>query len=308
MKKEIIEAALKKGGFASAERVMRVEVGGNRNYFRMSNQRVYRSLTTFLSHVMPPSRHLKNWRESMIEDLGSIEKTDAFVSATADYGSFVHIELAGFANEQTVVWDAFEKRAHKALAEMGIQGETAFRAADELKMDFACFAQWIHDYNVVPLAIEAPVFHQKGIATFVDFVCEMDAKKYVATPPAKRVRETVLVNFKTGKKGFFDSHAMQVAAELEMCNQTFPTVKIDFVANLAPTDWRTEPSYKFKKYDPIEILGLQQDLNNYLAITERNGFLSVPKLTTLGFFGETKFGESPLGAIGKLDYLTEILK
>ena len=47
------------------EKVFRVGVNGGRHYQRESNGRVYKSLTTFLDSVMPPSKILQTWRDAM---------------------------------------------------------------------------------------------------------------------------------------------------------------------------------------------------------------------------------------------------
>ena len=91
----------------TGEKVFRVEIGGLRHYRRESG-RVYKSLTTFLDAVMPANRFLNGWREKMAAELGSPEKVSEYVTATADYGTALHIATADYCRNAGVNWQEFE--------------------------------------------------------------------------------------------------------------------------------------------------------------------------------------------------------
>jgi hypothetical protein len=133
--------------------------------------------------------------------------------------------------------------------------------ADELKKDVLAFAQFMIDCNVKPLAIEICLWHPKdGYAGAIDLVCEMDlvekgffGEVYASgtqkgqpkeSKQMKRIR--AIIDLKSGRKGFYESHEIQLHAYLDMWNIHFPDTKIDKVFNWSPKEWRTTPSYNLK--------------------------------------------------------------
>jgi hypothetical protein len=94
------------------------------------------------------------------------------------------------------------------------------------------------DYNVKPLAIEIILYHPAdGYAGALDIVCEMDWKK-------ARVR--AVIDIKSGRKGFYESHEIQLKAYQTMWDIHFPELPIDKIFNFSPKDWRTSPTYNLK--------------------------------------------------------------
>jgi hypothetical protein len=110
---------------------------------------------------------------------------------------------------------------------------------EDLKKDILCFAQFMIDYNVRPLAIELILWHPDDMyAGAIDLVAEIDYKKS---------RITVIIDLKSGKKGFYESHEIQLVAYKEMFNIHFPDIPIDKVYNWSPKDFRgITPTYNFK--------------------------------------------------------------
>ena len=106
---------------------------------------------------------------------------------------------------------------------------------EELKKDVLAFAQFIIDYNVKPLAIEICLYHPfDGYAGAIDLVCELDFNK-------KRIR--AIIDLKSGRKGFYESHEVQLGAYLEMWKIHFPDSPVDKVFNWSPKAWRKAPTY-----------------------------------------------------------------
>jgi len=283
-------------------RVFRVEIGGLRHY-RSETGETFKSLTTFLSAVKAEEKRLKTWRDSMADELGSTKKVDEYVEATADYGTALHIAIAEFARHGVINWDEFKDWAFAHLHSTGLQGNTLIMAIDSLICDTAAMAQFFHDYKVKVLAVEVPVFHREGYATLVDLVVQMDTNTRDIEMSAGLGRKTAIINLKSGRKGFFESHGLQLIGELRAFSQTYPGIHVTDILNLAPENWELKPAYKIKSWT------VQADKDNlntlfdlYLEIGKARGVLGEPKYTTTLLSGETKFGDSPLQNIKMLQY------
>jgi hypothetical protein len=133
--------------------------------------------------------------------------------------------------------------------------------ADELKKDVLAFAQFMIDKNVKPLAIEICLYHPTdGYAGAIDIVCEMDdevkgffGETYASgankgqPKESKRIeRVRAIVDIKSGRKGFYESHEIQLKAYEDMWNIHFPKKPIDRLYNWSPKDWRSAPGYNLK--------------------------------------------------------------
>ena len=280
---------------------------GNMRHYRRKNGETFKSLTTFISAVESTPEILQGWRESMLEELGSIEKVDAFVDSTATYGTMGHEALAMIAREGSVDWARLMEWAREALSAQGMTGKTLSLACGTLRDDTATFMQFIHDYKVRILAVELPVWLPDGIATLIDFVVEKDVMLYVDTPMEKRKRHVCIINYKTGRKGFFESHALQLEGEKRMFNHVYgPTFgEIHNVYNLAPTNWKDVPAYKIK--DQTKVLQaddkrLMRLFQNYLDRAKIEGILGEPKTKFKSLEGVTFLGDSPMGNLKFKNY------
>lgn len=279
----------------AAEKVYRVGIGGGRHYQRESNGRVYKSLTTFLDSVMPPSRHLETWRDAMADQLGSNELADEYVRMTADYGTLLHIAVADFVRDGNVDW--YEKKMWFAaqLSEIGLKDKALNAATNELVKDLAAMVQFFYDYRVEVIAVELPVFLDCGVATLVDLVCRMDNKANDQTPMETANRHNAIINLKSGKKGFFDTHVLQLEGERRAFNETYSKLvgyEIQEVHNLAPTAWRGTPKYKIK--NQTEAANKKSRLFSlYLEVANELGVLSMPQTKYEIMAGITSYGANP---------------
>jgi hypothetical protein len=279
----------------AAEKVYRVGIGGGRHYQRGSNGRVYKSLTTFIDAVVPKSKHLTSWRDNMAEQLGSVELADEYVTMTADYGTLLHIAVADFIRDGNVNWHHKKLWFQAQLSELGLKDRALNAATNELTKDLASMVQFFYDYSVEVIAVELPVFIGMGVATLIDLVVIMDDKASDQTPIKTANRHKAIINLKSGKKGFFDTHVLQLEGERMAFNETYSKLvgyEIDCVYNLAPTNWRVTPKYKIKNQTEAankisRLFGLYLDIANEL------GVLSMPatKYAILG--GVTEIGGNP---------------
>jgi len=291
----------------TGQKIFRVEIGAGRHY-RNEAGTTFKSITTFLDSIMPPNRFLQTWRESKIEELGSVDAAREFVTATADFGTALHIAVAEFCRTGRVDWAEFNDWAFMYMTrDMKLTGHTLHAAVEELTRDFAAIIKFLHDYECKVIAVELPVFSKHGFATLVDLVVEMNEKCYTEkTPPEKRRRIVAGGNLKSGKKGFYESHIFQLCGERMAFNETyadalgFPIVE---VFNLAPTNWRTEPDYKFKNQtSAIDETGVFDQFGMFLELAKSRGVLGEPKKTFTVFEGVTEYGANPAINMKNLTY------
>lgn len=208
------------------------------------------SVTTILRNVMPENRFLTEWKVS----LGK-EAAEAYTQERADYGSFIHGQLATLAALRSYNLDG----VRDALVDYTQRNKIAAGFVDaheeEAKADIIAFARWMWEYDVQPYAIEVSLFSSVGYAGMIDLVANLRtiARSDEAAALAKAGADDVKVakirakaaeridaicDFKTGKKGFYDEHAVQLEMYRRMWNENFPDKPIDRIFNVAPKDWR----------------------------------------------------------------------
>lgn len=288
------------------QKVYRVEIGAGRHYRNEAGE-TFKSITTFLDAVMPPNFFLKKWRESKIEELGTVQAATDFVQATADFGTGLHIATADFCRDGFVDWMKFEAWVFDYLIGMGLDAHTLNAGAEELTRDFAAIVQFLADYEVRVLAVEIPVFSSDGYATLIDLVVEMNAMKYTdKTEPDKRKRIKAGINLKSGKKGFYETHLFQLIGERRAFNETYGhAVGFELVEmwNLAPTDWRKEPNYKAERQtEKFVEHGLEKQFDLFVQLAKLRGVLGKPSKNFTIFEGRTEYGHSPVGNLVVMNY------
>lgn len=219
-------------------RVYQLNSAGHRYYYRFNEAgepEFYPSVTTLLKQVMPTPPALLDWMIANGKD-GSVEKRDL----AAAYGTFMHIQLEtlvinrryDFDNVPAVLLDYMEREnlPEKVFSEW----------LPKIRKDVLAFAQFVRDYNVKPLAIEIGLVHPEyHYAGCLDLPCEM-------TDPKTAKTFTAIVDFKSGRKGFFEEHELQLHLYREMWNVNYPDKPVARVFNFSPKDWRTKPTYNLK--------------------------------------------------------------
>lgn len=118
------------------------------------------------------------------------------------------------------------------------------------------------DTDLKPLAIELVLTNpQDGYAGAIDLCAEItieekgffgdvyktgaNAGKPKETKRQRRIR--AIIDFKSGRKGFFPEHEVQLLAYKTMWNMHFEKYPVEKVFNWSPKDWRgTTPTYNFK--------------------------------------------------------------
>lgn len=218
-------------------KVYQLNSKGYRYYYRMNENgepEFYPSVTTILSKVMPKSPHLIKW----IADKG-LDEAEKYKMERASYGTFMHGVFLRLLIAREYDLDKLKDEL-AMFAESERLGANFIYYADDLKKDVLAFAAWVMDYDVRPMAVEIPLVHpEKGYAGMLDLPCTMLDK----IGGKNRIR--ALVDFKSGRKGFFEEHELQLHLYRDMWNVNFPGKEIERVFNFSPKDWRKYPNYNF---------------------------------------------------------------
>jgi hypothetical protein len=255
----------------------------------------YMSATTFISKTdtKENSKYLDKWRDAKTEEFKSIGKVDEFVEMTANYGTWLHIASGDFCRKNKVIWNEFDFDTYDWLLSKGFNGDVLLKAQSELTKDFASIIQFFHDYKVTVLAIEIPVFWKK-VGTCIDFVVSMNVIPHKEMGECERDR--AIINLKSGKKGSFDTHILQLLIELKAFNETYKMPfggQIKRVYNLAPKDWKgSTPTYSLYNHTD-KMNDLERILRNRYERLEIDGvFDEMDTHVISNFVGETYFGQS----------------
>lgn len=216
----------------------------------------YSSVTDFIKKSMPTSPYLIKW----IADMG-IEESKAYAQDRADYGTFMHIECGTLLITRRLDLDTMRDRLLQYIEEKKLP-QDFINYEEELKKDLLAFAQWILDYKVKPLAVEIVLASDElGVAGAIDLPCELTiekkgffgevyksgAQKGMPKETKEEIRIRAIVDFKSGRKGFYEEHELQLETYRMMWNETFPDLEIDHIFNWSPKDWRgSTPTYNFK--------------------------------------------------------------
>jgi hypothetical protein len=103
----------------------------------------------------------------------------------------------------------------------------------ELKKDLLSFIQFTIDKEVKAHAIEYQVYNNLFAGT-IDLICEMNFN-------GKRVN--AIVDYKSGRNGFYDSHRVQLHAYKSLLKEC-QNLDVDMVFNFSPKDWRLTETIK----------------------------------------------------------------
>ena len=319
-------------------RVGRVNFGIGRSYIRINEDgtlesplRLYTSLTTSIAQSMPMPKQLEDWKHQH-----GLKEANRLMNVAARYGTLMHIEIGKFCIERVYNLDSIDAIIEEYLSNESFWDDDCKQWNLKLRQDILAFIQWFNDYEVTPLGLEYVLLSERGFGTPIDLVCELTVEEsgldydnpYKSGPrkgeprEAKvKVRKRAVVNFKSGRKGFYETHGIQIECEKMLWEENFPDLPIDMALNWAPADWKTTPSYKVKDWsDTIS----KEEVTAILALAEiryRNkaerkkymkmsGVVSTPesivaaiKYEDIEEFCNRKFGSTPTkGATAPREY------
>ena len=241
------------------EPVYRLDSSGHRYYYTFDEDgepRFYVSVTTLIKQTLPTAPSLVKW----IADMG-YEESQRFAQERAHYGTFMHAQLAELLITRSYNLNFIRERLRMFIESEQLPGDF-MGYADDFKKDILAFAQFMKDTDLKPLAIEIVLTNpEDGYAGAIDLVAELtieekgffgefyktgaNAGKPKETKQQRRIR--AIIDFKSGRKGFFPEYEIQLHAYKKMWNMNFEAHPVEKVFNWSPKDWRGKtPTYNFK--------------------------------------------------------------
>lgn len=247
-------------------RLWQLNSRGGRYYYTFNSKEepiFFPSVTTILHKVMPENKFLTEWKLSKGK-----EAAEEYTAERANYGSFIHGQLAQLVINRRYNLDTVREELTKYVERERLPYGFIDSHEEEAKADIKAFARWMWEYDVRPYAVEVSLFSSNGYAGMIDLVCNLrtiskseesvaitkagaDAAKLSKIKAASDTRIDAIIDFKTGKKGFYDSHAIQLELYRRMWNENFPERQIERIFNIAPKDWtktaKKVPSFSFEE-------------------------------------------------------------
>lgn len=220
-------------------RVYQLNTEGHRYYYRFNESGTpvfYPSVTTLLKQVMPTPPGLIDWMLANGRE-GATEKRDL----AAAYGTFMHIQFESLIINRRYDFDIVPGLVRDYIERENLPERVFNEWVVKIRKDVLAFAQFVRDYDVKPLAVEIGLVHPDyNFAGCIDLPCLMKDPKKGDYFPA-------IVDFKSGRKGFYEEHELQLHLYAQMWNVNYPEMEIKRVFNFSPKDWRTKPTYNLKE-------------------------------------------------------------
>ena len=219
-------------------KVWQLNSKGHRYYYKFDDDgtpEFYPSVTTILSQTLPKSEFLIKW----IADKG-IEEAERYKAERAAYGTFMHAQFEELIINRNYDLDGLKDKLKNYIEINRLPADFIYYA-DDLKKDVLAFAQFVIDYDVRPLAVEIALVHPVyNYAGMIDLPCTMLVK------PGSKERINAIVDFKSGRKGFYEEMEIQLHMYKMMWEENFPDMPITRIYNFSPKDWRKKPTYNIK--------------------------------------------------------------
>ncbi len=220
-------------------KVWQLNSKGHRYYYRYDdagNPEFFPSVTTILSQTLPKAPHLIQW----IANKG-IEEAERYKGERAAYGTFMHAAFEELLINRAYDLDGLKGKLKEYIEVYRLPDDFIYYA-DDLKKDVLAFAQFVLDYDVRPLAVEIALIHPYyKYAGMIDCPCTMRAKI------GSDDRINAIVDFKSGRKGFYEESEIQLGMYRDMWNVNFEQFPVTRIFNFSPKDWRKRPSYNLKE-------------------------------------------------------------
>ena len=220
-------------------KVWQLNSKGHRYYYKFDDNgtpEFYPSVTTILSQTMPKSEFLIKW----IADKG-IDEAERYKAERAAYGTFMHAQFEELIINRVYDLDGLKAKLKDYIDNNKLPADFIYYA-DDFKKDILAFAQFVLDYDVKPLAVEIALVHPvHNYAGMIDLPCTMLSK------PGSKEYINAIVDFKSGRKGFYEESEIQLGMYRDMWNVNFEQFPVTRIFNFSPKDWRKKPSYNLKE-------------------------------------------------------------
>lgn len=280
-------------------KVGRVYAGSGRSYLRILPDgsleepfRLYTSLTTAIDSCMPMAPQLLSWYCIHGED-----EARRLSRLAANYGSLMHREIGQYLTLNYYDFDTVQERVTAYLSEINYWQPETDQWADKLKYDICAFIAFAQECKIKPLGIEYVLLSNRGFGTMIDLVCKLTMpikgfhgevyksgeRKGEPKETTQYFERTAIINFKSGRHGFYLSNGIQIECEKQLWEENFPDIKIDHAMNWSPKEWQVTPSWNLKDWTgEIE----QAEIDAILALAQiRYGNKAIDK-KYIGIYGQ----------------------
>lgn len=293
-------------------KVGRVNFGKGRSYIKIeadgqleSPFRLYTSLTTSIAQSMPTPQALEDWKFQHGK-----KEADRLMKVAAHYGTMMHVEIGRFIKEGVYDLDTVQEVVENYTSDENFWDNDCTQWAEKLKEDMLAFVQFYNDYEVVPLGLEYVLLSDKrGFGTPIDLVCLLTVEEngfdhndpYKSGPRKGEPREVkvkvqkrAIINFKSGRKGFYETHGIQMECERLLWDENFPESPIDIAMNWAPADWKVNPTYKIKEWQGTTS---NEEIEAILKLAQIRYQSKAEKTSYMNMSGVISTSESVSGAV-----------
>lgn len=293
-------------------KVGRVNFGKGRSYIRINQDgtlesplRLYTSLTTAINTCAPMERPLLEWYTKH-----GLQEADRISAISAHYGTLMHIEVGKFLISKEYNFDCISNAVEGYIQENNLSDPECNEWEMKLKYDMAAFIQFFHDYQVIPLGIEYVLLSNRGFGTLIDLVCKLTVeesgywgevyksgdKKGEPKETKRPVQKTAIINFKSGRKGFYRTNGIQIECEKQLWEENFPELPIDMALNWSPKEWTANPGYNLKDWSGDVT---REEIDAILQLASIRYAEKASSKTYLNISGKVSSPESLLKALGK---------
>ena len=243
---------------------------GNRFYYYLSSEGdivISAGITSVLGLVSTERRAIDEWKKKH-------DDWERLLRAAAEYGTLLHEVYAGI-----MLGIGVDPVKLEGLRRVATESGSSYDMASK---DILSFLKFKEDVALEPLVIEGVLTWTdddgQSLAMTIDLLARIKSyetvteeqqvgvytrgankgkPKIVVNKTRKETTKVVLIDFKSNffekeKKGFYESHKMQLYAAKLAVEQNFD-IKVDELYNYAGVAWRTTPSYTlFKQEETIE--------------------------------------------------------
>lgn len=221
---------------ASPFKLFRYDSGDSRFYMTLNQdgsiKKHYLSVTAFCAKSLPTSRWLIEWMKK------NGENADYMRDERAAYGTTLHIYIGKSLKEGRVNYDECRMFAIESAIATGNSDKSPKWMMD-LCHDVHSFYQFFKDKVIDIIAMEFPIISDKwGVGGTTDLVARVKFGRSAVN---------AIVDYKSGRKGFFETHQLQLQTYKVCWNEWFSDVfPVSHVFNWAPKAWKNVPTYSFE--------------------------------------------------------------
>lgn len=256
----------------------RFNKSGKRYYYDMIDGEIqlFPSVTTIKSEIMPFSPFVTKY---LIKREGGVDEYDDFMDATRCYGTILHICISNYLksgknyDERSIAEDTVRDIVYEQCEKERMPPQEYKYWTHMIWNDTLCLKDFLQDHDFEPLYIEYPGYYTNGDIRFagaIDLIgymtCEekikaivpsgevyqKDTKSGAKKGDPKMITETqiikkkvlAIVDWKSGKKGFFKDQAAQLKMYAMIAKQHLG-LAIEHLYNVTPNE--TSTTYKFKE-------------------------------------------------------------